>query len=47
MGGAGYLAHLQFYQALRGIADHLAQGAEVETLFQQLARDNPVVGHRG
>jgi hypothetical protein len=44
---AGQFAHLQFHQALRGEADHLAQEGRVGALLQHLAKGDPVVGHRG
>jgi hypothetical protein len=44
---AGQALHLERHQALGSKADHLAQEIGVGALLQQLAKGDPVVGHRG
>ena len=45
--GAGQGLHLEFHQPLGGKADHLAQEIGVAALLNELAKRDPVVGHRG
>jgi hypothetical protein len=45
--GAGQALHLELHQPLGGKAAHLAQEIGVGALLQQLAKGDPIVGHRG